>query len=77
MIQKRTKRKELADVDIASMIKDFSFTDGEGVVTGTVTVLAQNPGLNPQLLEKAVERYMPDCPRISSASAAASQSGGA
>lgn len=60
VIQKRTKRKELADVDIAHMIKDFSFTDGEGVVTGTVTVLAQNPGLNPQLLEKAVERYMPD-----------------
>lgn len=60
VIQKRTKRKELADVDIAPMIKDFSFTDGEGVVTGTVTVLAQNPGLNPQLLEKAVERYMPD-----------------
>ena len=60
VIQKRTKRKELADVDIAPMIKDFSFTDGEGVVTGTVTVLAQNPGLNPQLLEKAVQRYMPD-----------------
>ena len=60
VIQKRTKRKELADVDIAPMIKDFSFTDGEGVITGTVTVLAQNPGLNPQLLEKAVERYMPD-----------------
>ena len=60
VIQKRTKRKDLADVDIATMIKDFSFTEGEGVVTGTVTVLAQNPGLNPQLLEKAVERYMPD-----------------
>ena len=60
VIQKRTKRKELADVDIALMIKDFSFTEGEGVVTGTVTVLAQNPGLNPQLLEKAVERYLPE-----------------
>ena len=60
VIQKRTKRKDLADVDIAPMIKDFSFTEGEGIVTGTVTVLAQNPGLNPQLLEKAVERYMPD-----------------
>ena len=42
------------------MIKDFSFTEGEGVVTGTVTVLAQNPGLNPQLLEKAVERCLPE-----------------
>ena len=60
VIQKRTKRKDLADVDIAPMIKDFSFTEGEGVVTGTVTVLAQNPGLNPQLLEKAVERCLPE-----------------
>ena len=60
IIQKRTKRKELADVDIATMIKDFSFTEMEGAVTGTVTVLAQNPGLNPQLLEKAVARYLPD-----------------
>lgn len=60
VIQKRTKRKELADVDIAPMIKEFSFTETEGAVTGTVTVLAQNPGLNPQLLEKAVARYLPD-----------------
>ncbi len=60
VIQKRTKRKDLTDVDIAPMIKEVSFTEGEGVVTGTVTVQAQNPGLNPQLLEKAVARYLPD-----------------
>ena len=60
VIQKRTKRKDLADVDIASMIKEVSFTAGEGVVTGTVTVQAQNPGLNPQLLEKAIARYLPE-----------------
>lgn len=60
VIQKRTKRKDLADVDIAPMIQDVSFTAGEGVVTGTVTVQAQNPGLNPQLLEKAVSRYLPN-----------------
>lgn len=60
VIQKRTKRKELADVDIAPMIQEVSFIEGEGVVTGTVTVQAQNPGLNPQLLEKAVSRYLPD-----------------
>lgn len=60
VIQKRTKRKELVDVDIAPMIQDVSFTEGEGVVTGTVTVQAQNPGLNPQLLEKAVSRYLPN-----------------
>ena len=60
VIQKRTKRKDLADVDIAPMIKEVSFTAGEGVVTGTVTVQAQNPGLNPQLLEKAIARYLPE-----------------
>ena len=60
VIQKRTKRKDLADVDIAPMIKDIYFTEGEGVVTGTVTVQAQNPGLNPQLLEKAIARYLPE-----------------
>ena len=27
---------------------------------GTAVVQAQNPGLNPQLLEKAVERYAPE-----------------
>ena len=60
VIQKRTKRKDLADVDIAPMIKEVSFTAGEGVVAGTVTVQAQNPGLNPQLLEKAIARYLPE-----------------
>ena len=60
VIQKRTKRKDLTDVDIAPMIKEVSFTEGEGVVTGTVTVQAQNPGLNPQLLEKAIARYLPE-----------------
>ena len=60
VIQKRTKRKDLANVDIAPMIKEVSFTAGEGVVTGTVTVQAQNPGLNPQLLEKAISRYLPE-----------------
>ena len=59
VIQKRTKRKELADVDIAPMIKEISFTEGEGTVSGTVTVQAQNPGLNPQLLEKAIAAYLP------------------
>ena len=60
VIQKRTKRKDLADVDIAAMIKEISFTEGEGAVLGTAVVRAQDPGLNPQLLEKAVARYCPD-----------------
>ena len=60
MIQKRTKRKELADVDIAPMIHSVELTEGESVVRGTVVVQAQNPGLNPQLLERAIASYLPE-----------------
>lgn len=60
VIQKRTKRKDLADVDIAPMIRSVTLTSGEGVIRADVTVQAQNPGLNPQLLGKAIERYLPE-----------------
>ena len=60
IIQKRTKRKDMADVDIAPMILRTDWREGENALIGTVLVQAQNPGLNPQLLEKAVERYTPE-----------------
>ena len=60
IIQKRTKRKDMADVDIAPMILRTDWQAGERALVGTVLVQAQNPGLNPQLLEKAVERYAPE-----------------
>ena len=60
IIQKRTKRKELADVDIAPMICSVELAEGESVVRGTVVVQAQNPGLNPQLLERAIANYLPE-----------------
>lgn len=60
VIQKRTKRKELADVDIAPMIRSVELRAEEKKVCGTVVVQAQNPGLNPQLLEKAIVRYLPE-----------------
>lgn len=60
-IEKRTKRKELAQVDIAPMIQDIAFSEEEGLLRAFVTVQAQNPGLNPQLLERAIGRYLPSC----------------
>ena len=60
IIQKRTKRKELADVDIAPMIGKVELSEEPHLIRGTVTVRAQNPGLNPQLLEKAIAKYRPD-----------------
>ena len=60
IIQKRTKRKNLADVDIAPMIRSVELRAEEKKICGTVVVQAQNPGLNPQLLEKAIAAYLPD-----------------
>ena len=60
VIEKRTKRKELAQVDIAPMLRTVELTEGEGFIRCDVTVQAQNPGLNPQLLGKAIERYLPE-----------------
>lgn len=60
IIQKKTKRKELADVDIAPMISSVELTAEEKEIRGTVVVQAQNPGVNPSLLEKAIENYLPE-----------------
>lgn len=60
IIQKRTKRKEMADVDIAPMIQRVELREEKNMVCGTVMVQAQNPGLNPQLLERAIANYLPE-----------------
>lgn len=60
IIEKRTKRKELAEVDIAPMILDAVVTEGENALYIDLKVQAQNPGLNPQLIEKAIARELPE-----------------
>ena len=60
IIEKRTKRKELAEVDIAPMILDAIVTEGENALHIDLKVQAQNPGLNPQLIEKAIARELPE-----------------
>ena len=59
IIEKRTKRKELAEVDIAPMILDATVSEGENALHIDLKVQAQNPGLNPQLIEKAIARELP------------------
>ena len=49
LIEKRTKRKQLAEVDIAPMIRSIAFAEEKDLLRAAVTVRAQNPGLNPQL----------------------------
>ena len=60
IIEKRTKRKELAEVDIAPMILDATVTERENALFIDLKVQAQNPGLNPQLIEKAIARELPE-----------------
>ena len=48
------------DVDIAPMIRRADVTADEHNVFIDITVQAQNPGLNPQLIEKAIAAYLPE-----------------
>lgn len=59
VIQKRTKRKDLADVDIAPMIQEVHFLSRRSCRYRHRGGQAQNPGLNPQLLEKAIAAHLP------------------
>ena len=56
VVQKRTKRKALADVDLKPMLAAARL-EGRDLL---VRVQAQNPGMNPALLAQAVERLAPE-----------------
>lgn len=59
VIQKRTKRKAMADVDIRPMLHELELSEEPGILRLDVTVSAQNPGLNPALLAEAVRTHLP------------------
>ncbi len=59
IIEKRTKHKSMAEVDVAPMIREMTLTqEGNSIFADTV-VAAQNPGLNPAYLAQAIERELP------------------
>ncbi len=60
VIEKRTKHKELAEIDIRPLLRSLTVEEECGVLRLGCTVAAQNPGLNPALLARAVERYRPE-----------------
>ncbi len=59
VIQKRTKHKTLADIDIRPLLHGLEFTEEPGYLHLNVVVSAQNPGMNPALLAAAIERHLP------------------
>ena len=60
VIQKRTKRKAMADIDIRPMLHSLEIKEEPGLLRLDVVVAAQNPGLNPALLAAAVEVHLPE-----------------
>ena len=60
VIQKRTKRKAMADVDIRPLLHSLEIAETPGLLTLEAVVSAQNPGLNPALLAAAVEKHLPE-----------------
>ncbi len=60
LVEKRTKHKELAEINAAPLIRGVEWTTGEDLVSADAVVAAQNPGLNPALLGSAVARYLPE-----------------
>ena len=59
VVAKRTKRKELAEVDIRPMLASLHISPAPEGLALEAVVSAQNPGLNPALLAAAVERRLP------------------
>ncbi len=60
VIQKRTKRRAMADLDIRPMLHSLDVTEEPGLLCLDAVVAAQNPGLNPALLAGAVGSHLPE-----------------
>ena len=60
VIQKRTKRKAMADIDIRPMLHDLQIIETPNLLTLDAVVSAQNPGMNPALLASAIEAHLPE-----------------
>ncbi len=60
VIQKRTKRKAMADIDIRPMLHSLDILEAPGLLTLEAVVSAQNPGMNPALLAAAAEVHLPE-----------------
>lgn len=60
LVEKKTKHKDLAEINIRPMIETLTLTAEEKKLCACVTVMAQNPGLNPAFIGAAIARYLPD-----------------
>ncbi|MBQ7713731.1 MAG: DUF2344 domain-containing protein [Oscillospiraceae bacterium] len=59
-VEKRTKHKELTELNVAPLIRRLDWCEAKSLVTADAVVAAQDPGLNPALLGSAIARHLPD-----------------
>lgn len=60
LVEKRTKHKELAQINVAPLLRSVEWAEEDGRLTADVVAAAQNPGLNPALLGAAAAAYLPE-----------------
>lgn len=67
LVEKTSKKAKsgAVTIDIPTLVKEYSFTENKsGILTLQITVAAQNPGLNPSVLVKALtdefSEYQPE-----------------
>ena len=60
LVEKRTKHKELAQINVVPLIHGVDWTQRDNLITAEAVVAAQNPGLNPALLANAVSAQLPE-----------------
>lgn len=60
LVEKRTKHKELVQINVIPMLREIGWTVSEHIITAEALVSAQNPGLNPALLGNAVQTWLPE-----------------
>ena len=60
LVEKRTKHKELAQINVVPLLRSIEWTQGERLVAADVVCAAQNPGLNPALLGNAISAALPE-----------------
>ena len=60
LMEKRTKHKKLTEVNIIPLIRSMTFEENEQGILAHLTVAAQNPGLNPNMVAAAIEQELPD-----------------
>ena len=59
LVEKRTKHKELTELNIAPLIHELNWCEAKNLVSIDAVVAAQDPGLNPALLGGAIARHLP------------------